>query len=247
MRAAQPFGTGRRTATARPVRAVLFDLDGTLIDTEIQTDLAISAVTARYGIATFTLPHTETRGRTWAHVADTIRARTQLNVPAAEIADALLAHWNSAVANARAIPGAPQAMRTAAAHQIKLGVVSSSPRSVIDYFLDKLGTGDCVSPSARFGAESVRIGKPNPEGFLLAARSLGVDPDHTVVFEDSRAGLLAAQAAGMRSMFITCCATEIAENAALATATLTDYQALPPLFWSELAAGTADLDHRAYS
>ncbi len=57
----------------RPVRAVLFDLDGTLVDSETHTDEAISAVVARYGIAGFALPHSETRGRTWAHVADVIR------------------------------------------------------------------------------------------------------------------------------------------------------------------------------
>ncbi len=243
----KPRAADRGVSDARPVRAVLFDLDGTLIDSEMHTDTAISVVTARYGIVGFTMPHSETRGCTWASVADTIRARTKIDVAASEIAAALLAYWNAAVTEAQAIPGAPQAIRAAAARQLKLGVVSSSPRSVIDFFLDKLGIDDCIGRRARIGAEAVRASKPNPEGYLLAAQALGVDPVDSLVFEDSRAGLLAARAAGMRSIFVTCCAAEITENTALATATCTHYRTLPPRFWDELAAGTADLANRSFT
>ena len=60
----------RRTRmSTRPVRAALFDLDGTLVDSEIHTDTAIRVVAERHGVANFALPHTETRGRTWAYVA----------------------------------------------------------------------------------------------------------------------------------------------------------------------------------
>jgi sugar-phosphatase len=231
----------------RPVRAVLFDLDGTLIDSEMHTDRAISAVVAQYGIAGFALPATETRGRTWAYVADVIRERTKIDIAAAEIAAALLAFWNAAVTDVKPIPGAPEAVRAAAARKLKLGVVSSSPRSVIDSFLDKLGVGDCIAEHARIGAEAVRTTKPDPEGYLLAAQALDVDPIEALVFEDSRAGLLAAQAAGMRSIFITCCATDITENTPLATAVCTHYRMLPPRFWEQLASGTADLTNRSFT
>ena len=236
----------RGTRTALPVRAVLFDLDGTLVDTESQTDAAIGAIAARHGVAGFTLPHGETRGRTWTHVADTMRARTGIDVPAAVLAGTLLAYWNEAVTEAPAVPGAQQAMRAAVAAGLRLAVVSSSPRSVISHFLVRLAVGDCVGTQARIGADSVRKGKPDPEGFLLAARALAADPAATLVFEDSQAGLLAARAAGMRSMFITCCATDIAANAALATASCADYESLPPRFWDELAAGTVDLVNRSF-
>ena len=230
----------------RPVRAVLFDLDGTLINTEVHTDAAVSAVAAQYGVAGYSLPHTETHGRTWMHVAEMMRAQTPVDAPAAELAVAMLAHWNVAVADVHEIPGAARAIHAAIASGLKIAVVSSSPRSVIDYFVDKLGIGGCVGPQARIGGDAVRVSKPDPEGFLLAARALGVEPADAVIFEDSRAGLLAARAAGMRSMFITCCAAELPENTGLATATCTDYRSLPPGFWNELASGTMDLTRRSF-
>jgi sugar-phosphatase len=231
----------------RPVRALLFDLDGTLMDSETQTDEAISLVTARHGIPGFTLPHTETRGRTWAHVADTIRAQTSITLEARKLAAELLECWNEVTVDVKPVPGSPAALHAAAACGLKLGVVSSSPRSVINLFLAKLGVSDCVDPQARIGADAIRNGKPDPEGFLLGARRLGVDPADTVVFEDSQAGLLAAKAAGMRSVFITCCASDIAANAALATACTTDYRALPPGFWAGLADGSLDLAGKSYA
>lgn len=67
-----------------------------------------------------------------------------------------------------------------------------------------------------------------------------------LVFEDSTAGLQAARNAGMRSMFITCCAAEIPQNRSMASGTCTDYRALPPRFWRQLAAGDTELLHKIY-
>jgi sugar-phosphatase len=234
-------------ADCRRVRALLFDLDGTLVDTESHTDQAIEAVVARHGVTGFILPPSETRGRTWAHVAEVIRARTRIELPAAVLTAELLTYWNIATADAKPIPGAPEALREAAARKLQLAVVSSSPRAVIERILEKLGVADLVDAGARVGGDDVRNGKPDPEGFLMAARALGVEPDDALVFEDSRAGLLAARAAGMRSMFITCCATDIAENAALATAAFTHYGTLPPSFWDQLVSGTGDFTGKSFT
>ena len=232
---------------SRRVRALLFDLDGTLVDTENQTDQAIDAVVSGHGISGFVLPHFETRGRTWVHVAETIRARTGIDIPVAALTAELLSHWNSVTANAVPIPGAPQALRAAAAAGLKLAVVSSSPRAVINRFVEQLGVAPVVGTAARIGGDDVQRGKPDPEGFVMAARALEVDPAEALVFEDSRAGLLAARAAGMRSMFITCCAGDTAGNAALATTSFTDYRSLPPELWGELVAGSVDLSTRTFA
>lgn len=230
---------------ALPARAALFDMDGTLIDSEVHTDTAIRIVGERHGVAGFALPHTETRGRTWGHIAGVMKARTDIDVAPAALAEELLAYWSGIAADVTPIPGAPDALREAARH-LKLGVVSSSPRAVIDRFLDRLGVADCIDRSARIGGDAVRASKPDPDGYLQGARALGVAPAASVVFEDSQAGLLAARAAGMRSVFITCCAADIPGNSALATASTRDYLALPPRFWSRLADGSLDLAGQAY-
>jgi mannitol-1-/sugar-/sorbitol-6-phosphatase len=229
-----------------PVRAALFDLDGTLVDSEIHTDTAIRVVAERHGVAGFALPHTETRGRTWEHIAGVMRRGAPLDVDAAALAHELLAYWTAIADDVTPVPGAPDAVRDAAT-RLELAVVSSSPRAVIDSFLGKLGVADCVLPRARIGGDDVRASKPDPDGFLKGAAALGVAPADCLVFEDSRAGLEAARAAGMRSMFIMCCAADIPGNTALATAACADYRSLPPRFWQDIADGRLDVTGRVYA
>lgn len=232
--------------TMTPVRAALFDLDGTLVDSEVHTDTAIRVIAERHGVPGFVLPHTETRGRTWAHIADVMRARAGIAADPAALADELLLYWTGIAADVTPVPGAPEAIREAAA-RLPLGVVSSSPRAVIDSFLGRLGIADCVEPRARIGGDLVRASKPDPDGFLKCARALDVAPADCLVFEDSRAGLEAARAAGMRSMFIMCCAADIPGNTALATAACTDYRSLPARFWHDIADGRLDLAGGVYA
>ena len=229
------------------VRALLFDLDGTLVDSETQTDRSIEFVAALHGVRGFVLPHVETRGRTWTHVAAVMRERAPIDAPAEVLVKELLTHWNDGTADVTPVPGAAAALHAAAAANLKIAVVSSSPRAVIERLVGRLGASAVVDRSACVGGDDVRNGKPDPEGFLKAAAALGVDPAEALVFEDSRAGLLAARAAGMRSMFITCCATDIAGNAALATISFTDYRVLPTSFWRELVAGTPELAGRSFA
>lgn len=229
-----------------PVRAALFDLDGTLVDSEVHTDAAIRVVAERHGVPGFGLPHTETRGRTWAHIADVMRAEAGLGAGRDALAHELLVYWTAIAADVTPVPGAPEALREAA-RCLKLAVVSSSPRAVIDSFLEKLGVADCIEHAARIGADAVRASKPDPDGFLQGARALKASPAECLVFEDSRAGLEAARAAGMRSMFVRCCAADIEGNTALASASMEDYRSLPPGFWARLAEGSLELDGQVYA
>jgi sugar-phosphatase len=175
-----------------------------------------------------------------------MRAATGIDKNATALADELLEYWSDIAADVTPVPGAPEALR-AASRRIKLGVVSSSPRSVIDKFVDRLGVADCIDPRARIGGDMVRASKPDPEGYLQGARSLGVDPGEALVFEDSQAGLLAARAAGMRSMFIRCCAADVPGNTKLATASTTDYRTLPAGFWDAIAGGNLDFAGKVYA
>jgi sugar-phosphatase len=229
----------------RPVRAALFDLDGTLVDSEVHTDAAVREIAKRHGVAGFALPDAETRGRTWAHIANEMRRQAGIAAGAGTLAGELLELWSGLAADVTPVPGAPEAIREAAG-VLPLGVVSSSPRAVIDRFLAKLGVGDCIAGRARIGGDSVRASKPDPDGYLQGASALGAEPADCLVFEDSQAGLLAARAAGMRSMFIRCCAADVEGNTALATASCTDYRSLPPHFWQRIAGGSLDFAGKVY-
>jgi sugar-phosphatase len=229
-----------------PVRAALFDLDGTLVDSEIHTDAAVREIAARHGVAGFSLPQTETRGRTWGHIADAMRERGPIALGRAVLAEELLLYWDVIAADPTPVPGAQDALREASRH-LALGVVSSSPKPVIDRFLAKLGLSGFIAPDARIGGDAVARSKPDPEGYLLGARALKADPADCLVFEDSRAGLEAARAAGMRAVFIRCCAADIAGNTALATASTQDYRSLPPQFWARIAEGSLDFAGQVYA
>jgi sugar-phosphatase len=234
------------SSAARPVRAALFDMDGTLIDSEVHTDTAVRVIAERHGVPGLFLPPTETRGRTWGHIAGVMRARAGIATDADALAAELLAYWIEISADVTPIPGAQAAVREASS-RLALAVVSSSPRAVIDGFLDKLGIADCIERSARIGGDAVRASKPDPDGFLKGAAALDIPPADCLVFEDSQAGLEAARAAGMRSMFIMCCATDLDGNRARATAACTDYRHLPPGFWPNIAAGRLEIAGRVFA
>ncbi|MFH0880531.1 MAG: HAD family phosphatase [Lentisphaerota bacterium] len=86
-----------------------------------------------------------------------------------------------------------QALRSAG-HPVAVG--SSAPRLNVDAGIKALAMGDAFN--AIVAGEDVAHGKPFPDIFLLAAKKMGVDPAHCVVFEDAPAGIQAAHAAGMR-------------------------------------------------
>jgi beta-phosphoglucomutase-like phosphatase (HAD superfamily) len=221
--------------TASPIlRAVLFDLDGTLVDSEAQTDLAIEEVMAAHGHEGVVLPPYETRGRSWHDIATTLSARHAPTATVARLVSELEEVWAAGIDSVPPIPGAPEAIRAATRH-LRVAIVSSSPRFVIDRFAERLGVGDVVPGDARIGADQITRFKPDPEGFLLAAQRFGASPHECVVFEDSRAGLEAARQAGMFSVAVLYRCAEPEACRELATTTCRDYLALSPTFWQDLA------------
>ncbi len=226
--------------------AVLFDMDGTLVDSEGQTDAAVAAVMARFGHAGASLPPSQTRGRTWGDIARALRARYgALDVDDDALGGALVDAWSADVDGMAPIPGAADAVRAAAA-VAPVAVVSSSPRALVERLLDKLGVRDAVSVVV--GAEDVAHPKPAPDCFRAgldrlarAAASAGAGSEGDalsagacVVFEDSSAGLEAARAAGMRTRLVLHRCAEPDVCLGLADDAFAHYAALPAGFWREL-------------
>lgn len=221
-------------AEAAAVQAVLFDLDGTLVDSEELTDRAIAEELQARGTPAATLPPQDTRGRTWADIAHALRRRYPAAGEPGELAACLEQRWiGYADLGIAPIPGAVAALAEAS-RVLPLAVVSSSPRPVIDSFLTRLGAGRYVPPAARIGAGEAAQPKPAPDGFLLAAARLGVSPAACVVFEDSVAGLQAARAAGMAAVAVLHACAQPETCSELAWRSIKDYRQLPPGFWARL-------------
>ncbi len=178
-----------------PVQAVVFDLDGVLVDSETVWDRARRAVVAESG---GTWQENATRAmmgmssREWSRYL-----RDELGVPLQPevISDRVVAHMIAAYReHLPLLPGAAAAVRGLAEHW-PLAVASSANRPVIDAALDDAGLADCFRTTV--SGDEVARGKPAPDVYLEAARQLDVDPQCTAAVEDSSNGLRAAAAAGM--------------------------------------------------
>ncbi|MFD5224801.1 HAD-IA family hydrolase [Microbacterium sp. NPDC058342] len=178
------------TATIR-ARAVLLDMDGTLVDS--------TAVVEKLWLE-WAKPH----GIDPERVLSVVHGRQghesmAILLPERDPAinlienDELLARESADVEGVVEIPGAGVFLRAleGAPHAI---VTSAN----VELMTARMRASGLVVPSIAITAESVKASKPHPEGFLLGAESLGIAAEDCVVFEDSGAGVQAGIAAGMR-------------------------------------------------
>jgi HAD superfamily hydrolase (TIGR01509 family) len=182
--------------------AVLFDLDGTLVDTEPHWWRATAGVARGLGVRLGPDDEPHVLGRTIEHTAAHLLSRSPAPGPCRE--EALAGRLTRAFAvelerSFDVMPGAAPLLRELAAAGIPTALVTASPRSIAALVLPRLGH--------RFdevvAAEDTRRGKPDPEPYLEAARRLGARPSCCVVLEDSPAGVTAATAAGCHVMVVT--------------------------------------------
>jgi HAD superfamily hydrolase (TIGR01509 family) len=177
------------------ITAVVFDLDGVLIDSESMWDCARREVVAHNGgrwqaNATRTMMGMSSPG--WSRYL-----HDQLGVPLEPerinelVVAALLDQYRRRLP---LLPGAVAAVRRLA-DRWPLGLASSANRPVIDAVLQQAGIADCFTVTV--SGEEVATGKPAPDVYLAAARRLGVDAADAAAVEDSTNGLRSAAAAGM--------------------------------------------------
>lgn len=96
------------------------------------------------------------------------------------------------------VAGAAELVRWFASRQVSLALVTSARRNSVDKALELVGVRDLIEVVVT--ADDVTTGKPDPEGFLLASELLGVPRADSVAFEDSSNGVVAARAAGYRTV-----------------------------------------------
>ncbi len=100
----------------------------------------------------------------------------------------------------RLIDGLEEFLHEASERGVPMAVATAGERSNIDFTLDGCGVRECFS--AIIGSSDVQHGKPHPEVFLKAAERLGVAPEECLVFEDSTVGAEAARRAGMKCIVV---------------------------------------------
>ncbi len=218
----------------RGVEAVIFDMDGTLVDSEPFTATSVEALLAAEGIEDPELDPTCFFGRTWQAISDELIARhPQLaDRCSPEVLDArFLQCWQQTPPPP--IPGALSALAAARACG-PTALATSSHRSAVDALLAQLDLEQWLDVIV--SAEDFARSKPDPECFLLAAHRLGVDAQACLVFEDSLAGLRAARAGGMQAVAITHRTPDIDAAWALSDLAVSDYRGLPPDFFSKSRA-----------
>ncbi|MFD9970842.1 HAD family hydrolase [Streptomyces sp. NPDC059011] len=182
--------------------SVIFDLDGTLVDSEPNYYEAGRRVLAEYGVTDFTWEHhTRFIG---IGTRETLERLNEEYALEASIDDLLAgknrAYLELARTGIHVHPEMRKLVELLDAAGVPMAVASGSSRPAIEAVL--AGTGLDAFLTTLVSAEEVAHGKPSPDVFLEAAHRLGTDPARCVVLEDAPPGAAAAHAAGMRCIAV---------------------------------------------
>jgi len=194
--------------------AVLWDMDGTLVDSEEYHWLSWRDTMAAEGIPITHDQFVITFGQRNDSIlprwlgADAMADRIQ------RVGDAKEELYRRLVRESglAPLPGAAEWVRRLRRENWRQAVASSAPRANLDVVLEVIGLRGCFQ--AVVSAEDVTAGKPDPQVFLTAAARLGASPSQCVVVEDAAAGVEAARRAWMRSIGVSRKSTLAADIAA---------------------------------
>jgi len=183
------------------VKAVLFDMDGTILVSEGITERAVDRLLSDRGIQHADLDYAPFHGITWVGAEELLRGRFP-ELGDGPLTTALQSRFHAAFVKTfpPLIGGAHEAILAAGA-AVPTGIVTSSNRETLEYVVDYLDLREHLRLT--ISAEDISCGKPDPECYVLAAHRLGVAREACLVFEDSLAGLRAAKAAGMMAIAVT--------------------------------------------
>ena len=175
------------------VRAVLFDMDGTLVDSTAVVEQAWGELATRYGLDLAEILRT-------SHgipARDTVRRFAPDGADVAALTAELGTMERTRTEGIVALPGAGRLLDLLPADAVAL--VTSADRILADI---RMAAAGLAMPATVVTADLVTRGKPHPEGYLRAAELLGVDPADALVFEDAPAGIAAGVAAGIRTVAV---------------------------------------------
>ncbi|MEA2525235.1 MAG: hypothetical protein QOF73_2462 [Thermomicrobiales bacterium] len=184
-----------------PIQALIFDMDGLLVDSEPLAEAAMTAFLRRYDREPRAEVAEQLLGRRLPEALAIVREAYELALPVEELI-AIYGEMRLAAlrGNVRAMPGAAEIIAFGRASGLRLALATSGHRTHADLSLGETGLAGLFDAEAT--GDDVERGKPAPDLFLLAASRVGVEPAACVVFEDAPLGVAAAVAAGMRAVAV---------------------------------------------
>lgn len=174
-------------------RKLLFDLDGTLVDSSVSISTIWRAWAAKYEQPFDDVLKFSHGRKAIDTMAKFLGQRDDLNA----MSDRFIRDEIQNTKGVRAIAGVQTFL--ASLRPEDWAIVTSCVRPLAE---GRMNAAEMVRPSILITADMLTHGKPHPEGYLRAAREMGVTPDDCIVFEDSVSGLEAAKNAKMRAIFI---------------------------------------------
>jgi sugar-phosphatase len=174
-------------------RALLFDMDGTLVDSHIVVERIWATFAGMFDLDLAEILSTSHGVR----MVETIRRHAPQGTDAEELTAHLGVIELADTEGIVPIPGAPAFLAGLPAASVALVTSATLPLA-----LSRMSAIGVPMPGAVVTAEDVAHGKPRPDCYLRAAALLGVDPADAIVFEDAEAGILAGLAAGMRVVVV---------------------------------------------
>jgi HAD superfamily hydrolase (TIGR01509 family) len=176
---------------------ILFDLDGTLVDSERENVESVVRAARRWGAELTDAERAFVIGHSWNEIHALVVGAHALDISMPVLIAAAVDEKRALLeaGGYRALPGAVAAVRRLA-RRSKLAVVSGASHGEVDDALASLGVADAFG--LVMGAEDYPRGKPAPDPYLMAMARLGAAPARSIAIEDAPPGILSARAAGAR-------------------------------------------------